>query len=74
MKRESLEIKVWMVRNGISGRAVASELEVSEQLVSMTIHGVKNNRRVLGCLAEKGCPKEWLAMPGVDCGSEEVAA
>ena len=73
IKRESLEIKAWMIRNGISGKAVAEELGVSPELISMTIHGVKNNKKVLFCLADKGCPVEWLAIPGFLNG-EEVAA
>lgn len=74
MKRESLEIKAWMVRNSISQKAVAEELMVSPELISMTIHGVKNNKRVLSCLAEKGCPIEWLALPCMDHVLDEVEA
>lgn len=73
IKRESLEIKAWMIRNGISGKAVAEELGVSPELISMTIHGVKNNKKVLACLANKGCPIEWLAIPRIINAEEAVA-
>lgn len=57
-------IRAWMIQNGISGVALAEQSGVSSALVSATIHGRRNNRKVLRLLIELGCPATLLALPG----------
>jgi len=63
LKRDVEEIWVWMIRSGNRPAKIAKELGVGRALVTCTIHGRKNNRRVLGYLLEKGCPPEILDLP-----------
>ncbi len=74
MKRNSVLIRSWMVRKGITPTGLAREIGVSHPLVSQTISGGKNNRRVLKALLGKGCPKKWLALPeDLDSGKQQAA-
>jgi predicted XRE-type DNA-binding protein len=60
---KTVEIKIWMLRNGFRQAQVAADLGVSRPLVSMTIHGHGKNRRVLDWLRDRGCPAEYLDLP-----------
>ncbi|MEG6548902.1 XRE family transcriptional regulator [Desulfocurvibacter africanus] len=73
MKRNSVQIRSWMVRNGIKPSRLARDLNVHHTLVSQTVSGTKNNRRVLRRLRDMGCPKKWLALPK-DLESEKQQA
>jgi transcriptional regulator with XRE-family HTH domain len=63
MKRETNEIKAWLVRRGITQTEIAREAGVTHGLVNRTIYGKNNNRRVLRKLVEKGVPERLLALP-----------
>jgi hypothetical protein len=63
LNRNETEIEVWMLRQGITVGRIAEQLQVSASLVSQTIKGGKNNRRVLRCLLEAGCPRDILGLP-----------
>ncbi|MEG6550181.1 XRE family transcriptional regulator [Desulfocurvibacter africanus] len=74
MKRNSVQIRSWMVRKDIKPSRLARELNVHHTLVSQTVSGTKNNRRVLKALLAKGCPKKWLALPqDFDTNSQQAA-
>ncbi len=62
-KRDVEEIWVWMIRSGNRPAAIARMLGVGRGLVTCTIHGRKNNRRVLRYMLEAGCPPEILDLP-----------
>lgn len=62
-KRDGLEIRVWMLRNGITGAQMARDLGCSMRLVFGTIDGDKNSRKVLRHLVMLGCPKDLLELP-----------
>lgn len=62
-KRNRPQIRAWMLLKGITGVMVAEETGVSSALVSATIQGRRNNRKVLSMLQELGCPEEFLAIP-----------
>jgi len=69
----TLEIKIWMLREGITQTQIARELGVDPTLVSHIIAGRLKGRgikgyRVLQWLREHGCPEEYLP------AEEEVAA
>jgi len=74
MKRNARQIKAWMILNDITAMDIARALGVSHSLVSYTINGAKNNRRVLRALRDRGCPKKWLALPkDLEDGKQEAA-
>lgn len=56
----ALEIKIWMVRNGIRQTEIAQDLKVSENLVWLTVNGRERNSRVIQWLREYGCPEDSL--------------
>ncbi len=62
-ERNTREIWVWMIRSGMRPARIAEAMGVSLALVSDTISGRKNNRRVLRYLMDAGCPKEHLDLP-----------
>ena len=63
-KRNTVEIKVWMVRNGIRPEDIRRELGYRDsKVVRATLYGEESNRKVLRWLLDKGCPAEMLALP-----------
>ena len=65
MKRNSIEIKVWLRRQGFRMVTIKKDLGYKDtKTVWATIEGRENNRRVLSWLKEKGCPDKHLALPG----------
>ncbi len=72
MKREPRRIMAWMALRGLKTIDLARELGVTRPLVSATIHGHRNNRRVLKLLVKRGCPARYLALPS-DMREREAA-
>lgn len=65
MKRDSVEIRVWLQRQGIRLVTIQKALGFKDnKTVWATIEGRENNRRVLSWLKEKGCPEKYLFLPG----------
>ncbi len=64
MKRNSVEIWVWMKREQVRMADIQRSLGFkSHKTVWATIEGQENNRRVLTWLTQKGCPEKYLALP-----------
>lgn len=61
--RNGLAIRAHLVARGITLSEIARELHCDTSLVSHTIGGRKNNRRVLLRLLEIGVPRQLLALP-----------
>ncbi len=61
--RKRKEILKWMIDQDITGADVARGIGVDRALVSRTIKGTDNNRRVLRRLLDLGCPAALLALP-----------
>lgn len=62
--RRSIEIRVWMLRNGHSIESIRKKLgHANATPVSLTIAGKRDNRRVLRYLQEQGCPERLLNLP-----------
>ncbi len=62
-QRQTYRILGWLRSKRISQVAIAEELGVHNSLVSSTIWGRRNNRRVLRKLLDLGCPERWLSLP-----------
>jgi predicted XRE-type DNA-binding protein len=61
--RDTIAIKIWMLRNDINQTRIAKALNISRSLVSETINGAKNSRKVLRYLINNGCPTDVLDLP-----------
>lgn len=63
--RNTIEILVWLKRAKITQTKIAKELGMGHcVLISNTIHGKRNQRRVLKWLVDNGCPVKYLDLPG----------
>ena len=63
-KRNTKEIQVWMIRNGLRAEDIRKDLGYkSSRTVRSTIYGEEDNRRVLRYFLERGCPAHLLALP-----------
>jgi hypothetical protein len=63
MERQGLMIRACLLQRDVRLVDIAKELGITVQVVSETIHGIKNNRRVLDSLIRRGVPEEYLALP-----------
>lgn len=61
--RQPFRIREFLAGEGLSMAGVARTLGVHNTLVSLTVQGIKNNKKVLGHLHQLGCPEEFLSMP-----------
>jgi hypothetical protein len=62
--RNRIEIEVWMKRNGVKVADIQHAVGFTNHgVVSNTIAGRKDNRKVLQYLLSKGCPARHLALP-----------
>ncbi len=50
----------WMWDHGVTGRDIVQATGASKASVSMTIKGVRNDKRVLEYLRENGCPHLYI--------------
>jgi hypothetical protein len=59
------QARVWMLINDIRSVDIQHALNMrSHSLVANTLAGRQNNREVLRYLIGKGCPREYLYLPG----------
>lgn len=71
-KRNSTELKVWMIRNSLREVDIVRATKVPQTHVCKTINGTRNSRIVLAYLLERGCPRELLALPrDMEKGNEQ---
>ncbi|MEN8134290.1 MAG: XRE family transcriptional regulator [Thermodesulfobacteriota bacterium] len=62
--RNWFKIDDWMRHHGLSVTKIQREIGFKNHgVVSNTIAGRKNNRKVLRLLVAKGCPVRYLALP-----------
>jgi len=62
--RNTVEINVWMMRNGWNVARIQRELGYqTHTLISNTLAGRENSRRVLRVLLDAGCPARLLDLP-----------
>lgn len=62
-KRNTTEIKVWMVRRKLRETDIVQATQVEQTYVNKTINGSRHNRAVLEFLRANGCPVKYLALP-----------
>jgi transcriptional regulator with XRE-family HTH domain len=54
------DIKIWMLKKGISGKDVADSIGVSKSYFSHFLKGKKNAPRIREWLLGQGCPAKYL--------------
>ena len=63
-KETRKQARAWMVLNNIRAVDIQRALAMkNHNLVSATMSGTRNNRRVLEYLVRSGCPVKYLALP-----------
>lgn len=63
-KNDRRKVRSWMVLNKIRQTDIMEALgHKSVNQVHSTLHGFRNDRRVLQYLLDKGCPGEYLNLP-----------
>ena len=62
-ERDYHGIRKWMDERQIKNKKLAEELAVHPTVVSQTIRGIMNNRKVLTKLQNLGCPLDILSLP-----------
>ena len=63
-KETRRQARAWMVKKDIRSVDIQRALQMkNHNLVSETMTGKRNNRRVLAYLIDKGCPAEFLDIP-----------
>lgn len=65
---DTIEVKVWMLRNGYKVMDIARDLHVHHSAVVHTLAGRARVPRVVRWLLEHGCPAELL---GIEKQEEE---
>lgn len=68
--RDTKQVKIWLIGAGLTVTEIAKELEISKPVVTNTIHGYANNKKVLRLLLGRGCPREVLDLPDQFRGGE----
>jgi len=56
----AINIKVWLIRNGIKQNQIAREAGVSPPTVNFIVHGKSNNKAVIETFVKHGCPREYF--------------
>lgn len=62
-KRNSTEIRVWMLRNKVSTVGISKATGLNKSNVTRTIDGERNCRAVLQFLIDMGCQEKHLDLP-----------
>jgi len=62
-KRDYWAIKVWLDTNNLTLKEIAKKESIHVGLVSATIRGTRNTRRVIKRLLDMGCPPEIISVP-----------
>lgn len=62
-KRQPWRIREELDLRGVTQMQIARDLGVTHPIVSRTVRGMMNNRRVLRALLEHGVPARYLALP-----------
>jgi len=70
--RQPWQIRGFLEGIGMTMADVGREIGASRCLMSETVRGIRNNRKILAKLRELGCPEKYLDLPE-DMKMREVA-
>ena len=57
---KGLKIRIWMLENGITSKAIATGYGCSDPVVSKFVHIVMPSRGLAQYFVKQGCPKEYF--------------
>ena len=64
LKADRRRARGWLVENGVRQKEIQTALEQkSPTQVNETLQGMRNDRRVLQYVLDKGCPPNFLDLP-----------
>lgn len=64
LKANRRRARGWLVENGVRQKEIQTALEQkSPTQVNETLQGMRNDRRVLQYILDKGCPPNFLDLP-----------
>lgn len=63
---DCMEIKIWLLRQGVTQADIAKEIGSCRNLVWATVNGLERNGRVIQWLIAHGCPPELIVEAKVD--------
>jgi transcriptional regulator with XRE-family HTH domain len=58
-----VRLKAWLVLHEITAKSLADKLGISQQLLSMTLSGVRPDANRIDMLVQLGIPRELLPTP-----------
>lgn len=61
--RDKIEIKKWMLDNRLTVTEIGKNVGKNQTVVSNTLAGRRNDRKVLQFFLDKGCPGKYLDLP-----------
>ena len=59
-ENKGLEVKIWMLRNGLTGRKIARGYNCKDPLVSNFLMGKAACKGLVQYLISQGCPEEYF--------------
>lgn len=62
--RDGIAIKTWMLQKGVTQAEIVRATQINKGLVSKTIHGFRNCKKVLAYLRERRMPARLLWLKG----------
>lgn len=62
-ERDYWAIKQWLEQENLTITGIAESVGINAGIVSATIRGLRNTRRVLLYLLDQGCPPKALSLP-----------
>ncbi len=70
--RQPWRIREFLESRGMNMADVDREVGASKHLMSETVRGIRNHRRILAYIRDMGCPEKYLDLPE-DLKTREVA-
>ncbi|MGE4471138.1 MAG: hypothetical protein AB7D47_13470 [Desulfovibrio sp.] len=70
--RQPWRIREFLESQGMNMADVGRKVGASKHLMSETVRGIRNHRRILAYLRDMGCPEKYLDLPE-DLKTLEVA-
>ncbi len=59
-EKKGLEVKIWMLKNDLTGRKIARGYKCSDPIVSNFLMGKAASKGLVQYLISQGCPEEYF--------------
>ena len=71
--KDRVDIRIWMIRNGLRAVDVAAEIGIHQSVLSHWLAGNKTSRTIEDYFRSKGCPEEYIKPGKPDREDQEKA-